>query len=254
MNIKRLRQMENYIRSYNTCTYEEICERFDISLSTVRRDMDELEHRGIIKKIYGGVMYDEEDNAQPSDLLRSGYTQYGSYKDRIAEAAAALVEDQDIIILGSGTTVAHMAHHLANKKNITVITNNLMVIEEAKRYNFSVIGIGGNFDRNTGSFVGTITIKELENLNANKAFLSCNGFALTHGFSNVTDLEADIKKTTMKISSQTVILADQEKFDKMSLYKFAVPEQIHAVVTDKEPSEEYRKLLQKSHTRLIIAS
>lgn len=252
MKIKRLQEIEDYIGLCGTCSYEELCSHFDISLSTIRRDIGELEQYGKIMKIHGGVMIKKEVLEEEAEVKIQ--LQYGSNKDRIAEIASKIVEDNDIILLGSGSTVAHMVHHLAGKKNITVITNNLVVIEEAMKYGFSVIIVGGNLDRNTLSFVGTQTIKQLNELNANKSFISCNGITLNHGLSNVADLEADIKKSIIKISSDVIALVDHTKFDKMSLYTFAGINEINTLITDAEPSSEYIELFDKNNTRLEIAN
>lgn len=248
MKVKRLQQMEEYIKSKGLCSYDELSEHFDISMSTTRRDVSELKKRGKIVKTYGGVMGHEDLNDSDSTIQ----LKYGSSKDKMAEMASRLVEDGEIILLGSGSTVAHMVHHLADKKNLTVITNNLIVVEESMRYGFKVINLGGNLDRNTMSFVGVQSIRQLKELNANKSFISCNGITIKHGLSNITDLEADIKKAIIKISSQVITLVDHVKFDKMSLYTFANMDEIDVIVTDREPSADYIEAFQKAHTELLI--
>lgn len=250
MKVKRLQQMEEYIRARGLCSYEELSEHFDISMSTTRRDVDELKKAGKIVKTYGGVIGKDDPVENDNSILQ---LRYGSYKDKMAETASKFVEDGDIILLGSGSTVAHMVHHLADKKNLTVITNNLLVIEESMKYGFNVINIGGNLDRNTMSFVGVQSIRQLMELNANKSFISCNGITIRHGLSNVTDLEADIKRTIIKISSSVIVLADHAKFDKMSLYTFADMADINIMVTDEKPTEDYIEMFKKSHTELFIA-
>lgn len=151
MKIKRLEQIEGYIREKKFCTYEELSRLLDVSLSTVHRDVETLEKQGVLRKSHGGAVYDRKEEATGElSLLNYEYT-----KDQIAKRAAALVEDNDILLLGSGATVAHMIPHLKEKKNITVITNNFYVMAESLKYNFNVIGIGGNFDRHVKSFVGT---------------------------------------------------------------------------------------------------
>lgn len=247
MKIKRLKKLEDYLRSGQMCTYEELCRAFDVSLSTIHRDIDELEKMGSVEKIHGGAIY---RGMQDEDAM-AGLT-YDYVKGAIARRAAASIEDNDIILLGSGSTVAHMVPFLKGKKNITVITNNFLVIGEAMNYDFNVINIGGNLDRNVMSFVGTQSIKQLQELNANKAFIGCNGIS-ANGFSNVVDLEADIKKAMIHISSQATVLAESRKFGAMSLYNFAALSEVHTLVTEKEPDEEYQKLLAEAGVNLAIA-
>lgn len=249
MKVKRLEQIEGYIREKKFCTYEELSKILDVSLSTVHRDMEELAGRGVIRKLHGGVVYDKK--AEDTGELSLLPYEYG--KDQIARRAAELVEDNDILLLGSGATVAHMIPHLKEKKNITVITNNFNVIAESLKYNFNVISIGGNFDRHVKSFVGTQSIKQLDLLNANKAFIGCNGIT-PNGISNVVDLEADIKKTMIRISSSTTVLAESRKFDAMSLYTICSFEEIDRLITDGLPSKPYRKLLQEQNVILDVVN
>lgn len=249
MKLKRIQDIANYIQAFEICPYEELCRQFDVSLTTMRRDVEELIRLGKVEKVYGGVKAIPQ--VEEEEPLTS-FVQYSYAKDCMGKLASSLVEDNDIIVLGSGSTVAHMVRYLKEKKNLTVITNNLAVINEALRYHFNVVSIGGNLDRRTLSFVGTQTIKQVGELNAKKCFISCNGIT-EHGISNVTDLEADIKKAVMNISSKVILLADHEKFDVMSLYNFASLDQIDVLITDEKIAKEYTTLLQDAEVQVQIA-
>ena len=211
--------------------------------------MEELEQSGIIEKVHGGVKIADSflQQEQSSTLYKFDYA-----KDRIAAQAARMVRDDDIILLGSGSTVAHMVRHLKKKKNITLITNNLAVLNETLDCDFNVISIGGNLDKVVMSFVGLQSARQISGLNANRCFLSCNGISL-HSITNVVDLEADLKKTEIAISDQTILLADHRKFNTMSLYSFATLKDIDCLITDETPGKEYEELCQESSCRLVIA-
>ena len=217
MKLKRLNNIVEYVRAYDLCTYEDLCKQFDVSISTIRRDIDELEKQGKIEKVFGGIRLSEQSikDANEATLFKYDYE-----RDKIAKAASELVQDGDIIMLGSGSTVAHMVKYLKNKKGITLVTNNLAVLNETLKCDFNVVSIGGNLDKKIMSFVGLNSSKQISELNANKCFLSCNGVNL-QSVSNVADLEADLKRTEIRVSDKTILLADHSKFDKMSLYKFA---------------------------------
>lgn len=250
MKLQRTNNITEYIRAYGVCSYEELCEQFHVSLSTIRRDVDDLEKEGVIEKVHGGVRISDSyaETEQNSPLYKFDYA-----KDRIAARAARMVEDGDIILLGSGSTVAHMVSHLKKKKNITLITNNLAVLNETLDCDFNVISIGGNLDKMVMSFVGLQSATQISGLNANKCFLSCNGIH-RHSITNVVDLEADLKKTEIAISDRIVLLADHRKFDAMSLYSFATLEDIDVLITDEQPKKEYEELCQEADCELIIAN
>lgn len=247
MKLKRLEAISEYARAYDICTYEELCRQFDVSLTTMRRDVEELVRTGRVEKVYGGIKVLPKEEEEEEPLFRYEYA-----KDQIGKKAALFVEDHDIIVLGSGTTAAHMVKYLREKKGLTVITNNLAVMEEAVKYGFTLISIGGDLDRRTMSFVGTQSIKQLSELNADKAFLSCNGITV-HGVSNVADLEADIKKKTMEISSKIYLLADHSKFGVKSLYSFARIRDLDGIFTDKRAPKEIEKYCREEGVSLYTA-
>lgn len=244
MKLKRLQQIESYAKSYGVITYEEICNHFDISLSTARRDVEELVNNGKVIKTYGGIKINEK-NIQNETIIKFDYA-----KDVIGKKAASLVKDGDVVLLGSGSTVAHSVKYLANKK-ITVITNNLVVLDEAVRYGFKVISVGGNLDLSTMSFVGTQTIKQLSELNATISFIGCNAINKEY-VSNVADVEAEIKKMMIKNSKQVALLIDHNKFDETSLYNFADINDLDYIVTDKKPNKEYQEIFKNNKVKLEI--
>ncbi len=250
MKLKRLNSIVEYVKSYEMCTYEELCQHFDISMSTIRRDVDVLIDNGRIEKIHGGICISKN---YAEEMNNNSLIKYDNSKDKIARLASTMIEDNDIIVLASGSTVAHMVKYLKDKKNITLITNNLVVLNEAMNCGFNVVNIGGNLDRKAMSFVGTQTIKQLEGLNANKCFISCNGLTL-NGISNVVDLEADIKKAEMKISSKIILLIDHSKFDVMSLYNFASIDELDYLITDKKVSKEYEKAFSEVDVEVLVAN
>src|SRR5664279_5734528 len=129
MKIYRIKKIEEYIFNNETVNLDTLCEVFKISKNTVRRDINELVKKGSVKKVYGGV------TAYTNKLV--------SYEERniknknqkiaIAKAAASYLNDGDVIYMDAGTTTVNMVNFL-NKKNITIITNNLNVIIEAKQF------------------------------------------------------------------------------------------------------------------------
>ena len=153
-------------------------------MNTIRRDINELDKKGVVKKVYGGVSF--IDNKDINTKIHYPNTVKFSEKlDRIGKQAAALVEDGDIILIGSGTTTYHMISHLRNKENLTLITNNVLIITEALNYNsFRLIVIGGDLQRDTNSIIGPDAVNLLEKLNAHKLFIGTSALSLTADLTN----------------------------------------------------------------------
>ena len=256
MKEKRIQQIMSYLYRNGASSYKELAVQCGSSISTVRRDIDLLENQGKLQKRRGGVVPVPLEADSQDDIVHNNFqllpTINSAVKDRLAKYASSLVEDRDIVFIGSGTTVAHMMKYLRTKHDITVITNNVYVINEAMKYSFRVMCIGGLIDPGTLSSVGVQSIKEVERMHATKAFMSANGISLNAGVSNSSELEADIKRAAISISVKSYLLVDSSKFDQISLYTFAHIDEFDTVITDKEPDRRYREILQNRNRELII--
>ena len=126
MNNSRLEEMSLYIKEHKKVSLAELCVKFSISLSTLRRDLKKLEHIGAIQKIYGGVKTRTQREFTPLST-RIDINHAGKFK--IAREAASTIVNGDIIFLDSGSTTGAMAQFLARHNNLTVVTNNILVIE-----------------------------------------------------------------------------------------------------------------------------
>lgn len=260
MKEQRIMEMQRYIQSNHTCTLEQLCNEFNISLSTARRDIGELSKSGHITKVYGGVKFLDNPEIKRNEplghfkqnLVIHSNESHIEAMDRIAKAASEEVCDNEIIILGSGYTVYHMLKYLKDKKNLTIITNNLLIAFDALNTEFQVVLLGGDINKETFSVVGIRPTEMLAQLNAHKAFLGCNGITLNQGFTNISELETNIKRSIMQVSNHVYVLAEHEKFDKLSLNTFARLEDINTLVTDRYPSTEYVERFRELSLKVIV--
>ena len=142
MRLDRLNEMEQYVLDQGTSSLEELCQHFDVSMNTVRRDLADLVQRGRLKKVYGGV---SAESRTPSVIpMSERASRNGSNKQIIGKLAASLVQDNMSIFLDSGSTTMRILPYLADKQNVTVITHSLMALYEAAKYpSLHVIALGG---------------------------------------------------------------------------------------------------------------
>lgn len=257
MKAKRLSQIYSYVSQVGICSYEELSTYFNVSPSTIRRDIEELVQTKALVKKHGGVMASNAAQADPACTTPPGAAVPSTFSEAenklaIARRASQFVQDHDIIFLGSGTTVAHMLPFLTNKQGLYIITNNLLVLNEVKNYSIRAMAIGGNVNIDTMSIVGIQSIHQLRTLNANKAFLGCNGITSSCCVTNVSELEADIKKEAMSISGECFLLTESQKFGKMSLYTFANLDQFSTTITDTAPTKEFFDIFQRIDRELLI--
>lgn len=245
----RLNEMENLIQEKGKITLKELSEIFQISLNTVRSDVGNILQRGKIRKVYGGVMALNMENT----LLEYGVREDKNaiLKREICKKAAEFIDEGDIIFIDSGTTTYHMVEFLKNKKDIKILTNNIMVINALLGVeNVEVIGIGGRVRNKTKSFASIEGINILEAYNIKKAFMAATALSIENGVMNSSFGERSIKNYVVERAADTYLLADSTKFGKIALLTYCGLSELEALITD-DISCEYANQLREKGVRII---
>jgi len=251
MKADRILEMERYVLDRGAATMEELRSRFDVSMNTIRRDVVQLLSRGTVEKVYGGVCARQNDHALTPYEVRRGGSE--DAKAAIGKKAAEMVQDGDIIFIDSGTTTLHMIDHLSDKRELTIITNNLEAINRAIPYeNITIIALPGQVSRKTRSFTGDDAVRYLKRFNVRMAFMASTGLS-THGVTNSSPLEYEIKKCAAENAEKTVLLLSSAKFGVTGLMTFAQLEDFDVLITDKAPALEEQARVKNSGAQLIIA-
>ena len=251
MRSKRISDIEDYIYENKTVTLDQLCRVFDVSKNTIRRDLKEIISDGNFKKIYGGVTV--KDN---KDLLPFSERNINNLdaKRKIAEKAADLVEDSDVIFIDSGTTTIHMIDYIKEKKNLTVITNNLEVMIRVIPYeNIKLISLSGELDRNTLSFTGDTASLVLKSYNISKAFMASAGVSVNGGVTNSSTKEYDIKSTAVKRSNKVYLLTSEDKFNLVAIMTYCTLDKLSGIVTDGMPPQDVKEYMDEHEIEMYLA-
>ncbi len=244
----RLRRMEQYILEKENVSMEDLCREFDISMNTVRLDVADLVKQGAIKKVYGGVCSNRQNSLVPFEERKM---RNNDKKKSICRAAARMIEDGDIVFVDSGTTMMYLPDYLGNKKNVTLLTNNLNVIMRAVPYeNIQVICLPGILERKTNSFVSAETGKILERYNIKKAFLAATGVTEHGEITNSSSLEYEIKREAMRHSEHKYLLLDSSKYGRTALMNFAHISDMEYFFTDEEMNPVVQTLCDQHNVKL----
>jgi len=246
----RLRRMEQYILEKENVSMEELCKEFDISMNTVRLDVASLVKKGSIKKVYGGVCSNRQNSLVPFEERKM---KNNDKKRSICKAAAKLVADGDVIYVDSGTTMTYLPDYLAERKNITLLTNNLNVITRAVPFaNIQVICLPGILERKTNSFVSAETGKILERYNIRKAFFAATGITEHGDVTNSSSLEYEIKREAIKNSMYKYLLLDSSKYGKSALLNYAHITDMERVIVDEEMSSALLQLCKRNNVTVEV--
>ncbi|MCY6957135.1 DeoR/GlpR family DNA-binding transcription regulator [Clostridium brassicae] len=251
MKSDRLREMENYILKHESVSINTLCSIFDVSKNTIRRDLGELEKKGIIKKVYGGVTL--SDSQKDTVPFSEREIKNKSVKQLLCETASSLVNDGDIIFIDSGTTTMHMLPFLADKNNLTIITNNINVLINSLPYpNLNILSTGGSLFRETNSLIGIEAVNFLQNYNISKAFMASTGVSISKGVTNSSCIEYQIKKKVVNKSDNIIVLADESKLGVASLMTYCELQDIDVFITDKTPPKPFQNFFQQNNVNVIV--
>ncbi len=247
----RIKQMEQYIVEHDLVSMDELRSKFNISMNTVRLDVAQLVSKGAIRKVYGGVCSNQKGNLVPFEE-RQGKNIQGKIACGIA--AAKLIEDGDIIFIDSGTTTMYMVDYMRECNAVTVITNNLNVINRAIAIpNINLICLPGTLERKTNSFASADTVRALEKYNINKAFMASSGITHSGMVTNASPLEYEIKKAAIAGSHQTILMIDSSKYGKSGMLTYANLSEMKKVIVDEEVNPALLSLFEKNNVEVIIA-
>ena len=238
------------VRKQGFAALPELARELDVSESTVRRDLAQLEREGAAKRTHGGVFY---TGASPG-LSHFEQRQAGEWdkKSAIAAAAAELIQDGDTILLDGGTTTYELARLLVGRP-LQVVTNslpvaNLFVAEPST----DLIIAGGYVHPRTGVIYGRYTDDMLKTLNVRRAVLSAAGVN-TKGVYNNNLLLVETEQSMMGSADEVILVADSTKFGCQSLAHVCQLGDFDKVVTDQEITEDWRSRIIASGVELIVA-
>src|SRR4051812_27545518 len=215
----RRREIAERLRANGSVTVAEVEERFGVSPMTARRDLAELERRGVVRRTHGGAVLPTVSAHEDSFARRLEVD--ADEKLRLAIAAVQMLTPRETIFLDSSTTTYYVARRLVETGlAATVLTNSLPVMELLFKEGgpgLEVIGIGGTLRRLTRSFVGPLAGRIVQGDFADRLFFSVKGIAANGMLTDADPLEAELKRTMIEQAGDSVLLIDASKLSTRGL-------------------------------------
>lgn len=214
-----------------------------VSRVTIRKDLKLLEEKGLLFRTHGGATlknpYTIDRPVNEKEKLQS------TEKSKIGAAAARLIDDNDSIIIASGTTVLALAKKIQNKKNLTVITASLNVaLELLQQPDIEVLQLGGILRKTSSSVTGPYAQSILTDFSCTKLFLGVDGIDLEFGLSTTSAMEAHLNRQMIEASQKVIVLSDSTKFGKRGFGKICGLDKVDRIITDAGISEYFVKQLE----------
>jgi DeoR family galactitol utilization operon repressor len=207
-------------------------ELLGVSLVTIRSDLNDLSQKGILLRTRGGAAPAYHPNVLERQNLNV------EAKNRIAQAAAALVGDGDTIMIEAGTTTALVAKHLLGKRYVNIVTNSTLILPFARMNpGIHLTVVGGEFRPASESLVGPVALAELERFHVRLAFVGTDGFSPAGGLTTHLVEGAEIVRKMAERSESVVLVADSSKYGKIGFVRVLPLQGVHRLVTDAGLSE-----------------
>lgn len=229
----------------------ELTEELNISIDTLRRDLNTLTKQEKIEKIYGGVKLVESKFAESS--MDERMVSHLEEKEMIALKCTEFIQDGDCIYLDSGSTTYQIAKYIKHFKNLTVVTNSIPVVNELMNSSVELVIIGGKIRLNEQSVVAYDYIFNFDQLNILKAFICASGITIEKGISDYNLEEAITRKKIIEMSKEIYVAADSTKYGKDVTVSIASLDKINVLVTDDKLNKNMIQKFRKTSTNLVIA-
>jgi len=251
VKLERRQQIVDLITRQRTVNNAELMEKFDISIETVRRDLEYLEQQGVLRRVYGGAVINVSLNSEPEYASR--FRANSQEKNAIAQEAVKLICPGDAVYLGVGTTVQAMAQYMKNIGQLTVFTNALRTaVELSEIPGCTVIVAGGQLRGKEWTLSGFPAEENLTHFNVDKAFIGIGGIT-EEGITDFHIGEARLHRQMVKNARQAIALADSSKLGVRAMNNVCSLGEVDAVVTDGNASRQMVKALEKAGVRMIVA-
>lgn len=249
----RRRSIADLLLATGAVTVAQVEEQFGISAMTARRDLHELERRGLARRTHGGAVLPTLAGHEDSFDRRMKVD--AAAKQRLARAAVDLLNPHETVFLDSSSTSHYVARRMIEVGiATTVLTNSLPVmtlLAAEAGPNVELIGVGGTLRALTRSFVGAGATRTVTEYYADRLFLSVKGVVNGERITDADPLEADVKRTMIEHARESVLLIDSSKLHARGLTAIASLSQI-AIVLATDITPEQRELLERSNAEVRV--
>ena len=236
---KRQEEILRLLSLKGSVTVQELKEYFDASESTIRRDLNTLDEKGALVKVFGGAMLAESNLATKDEQVSQRKELYQDEKQQIGKYAASLIEPHDFVYLDAGSSVDIMIDYLT-QADAVYVTNSIGHAQKLLQKGFRVILIGGDLKAITEAIVGADAISGLRKYNFTKGFFGTNGVHPDAGYTTPDIAEAMVKEKAMEQCRECFVLADATKINQISSVTFSAFEDAK-LLTIGIADEKYKK-------------
>lgn len=230
---QRRKTILDIVRKHGRASVADLAETLEISPLTVRRDLDWLEHNGDIYRRYGEALLAESSNLT---VLGEQASPFEAQKELIAQAAASLVHDGDLLLINTSSTALMMIPHI-KARGVTIVTNSLKVDDLPCPPEGQILVSGGEVRAPRGVLSGDFALHNINAVTAMVGFTGCAGISTTAGVTSTTQQEAMVNSLMVERSEKLIVVADSSKLGIAAGFTYAPLTSVALLITDKGASD-----------------
>ena len=216
---ERFAKIVKIVNQEGTVTVLELAQAIGISESTIRRDLNQLDKLGRIRKVHGGATAVVLMSDGHERNMQEKYSRNIEEKRAIAAYAATLVHANDFVFLDAGSTTEQMAEYL-EENTALYVTNGITLAQKLAARGFKTMLLAGRVKASTDAVIGMEAVSSLARYHFTRGFFGTNGITVAEGFTTPDLEEAANKRAAMEHCRQCYVLADNSKFDTLSNVSF----------------------------------
>lgn len=246
---KRVTQILKLFEEQDFLSVQKLSELLGVSPMTIRRDLDEMENRKLVRRLHGGVIAIKTQNNEPKYLERASIQV--EEKKRIAKEASKLIVDNSVIAIDSGSTCLELVKLLKDRK-LTVVTTSFRVMEGLLYSDgVKVVVPCGTLRPHEGAIMGPETVDYLSKLHIDQFFMGIGGVDSNADITDYSLEDVAVKKMLISNSSKVIMLADSSKFNRVTFVRICSASDIDILITEENPVGKLNEYLQRSGVSII---
>jgi DeoR family fructose operon transcriptional repressor len=247
----RQKQIHSLLVKKGVVAVTDLAGMLGVSELTIRRDLEELNRKGLLERTHGGAVLNQRISIEP--LYQQKDAAHKGEKEAIGRAGAELAADGDTLLINSGSTTLEVIRHLKRKK-VRIITSNLGAVGELTGGDLECILVGGMYRPRSNSLVGAMASLSLQQVYGSKAFIGVDGISVKYGLTTPILEEAEIARQMIeRTPGPVIVVADHSKLGLVSNFVTAPIEKINILITDAGIESEFRQALEKIGIKIVIA-
>lgn len=250
---ERIKIIKSYIRENKRLDVHSISGLLDVSEVTIRRDLEKLESEGFLTRVHGGAILSEEEDGLKT-ALPPGEDREREDREEIARIASLMIGDGDVVLILNGPTSFHLARRLAERGNLTVLTNDIAVALEvgSQTSNKSVL-VGGNLDMEHRALFGSLALSNLQKFCVSKLFWEADGMSENLQLTVSSQEKADLVREACLTADQRIILCPAGNFSRNAFFRLGTLSRNDTVITNTRIPDRIKSAMFAAEIRLFTS-